>query len=42
MSRRIYFLLAFSMVVIVFAHVFALDKLNAMRSTPDRIDIPGE
>jgi hypothetical protein len=41
-SRRIRFLLAFAMIVIAFAHVLALDKLNAMRSTPDRIDIPGE
>jgi hypothetical protein len=41
-SRRIYFLLAFLMIVIAFAHVLAFDKLNAARSTPDRFDIPTE
>jgi hypothetical protein len=41
MARRIHFLLAFSMIVIASAHVFAFEKLNA-RSAPDRFDILSE
>jgi hypothetical protein len=39
---RLYFFMAFLMIVIALAHVFALQKLNAMRSVPDRVDVFGE
>ena len=39
---RIYFVLAFMMIIVALAHVFALEKLNAMRSAPDRLEFLGE
>ena len=40
-SRRIFLLLAFAMIVIAFAHVLAFERLNA-RSASDRFDILSE
>ena len=42
MSLRLYFLMAVLMIVIALAHVFALQTLNAVRSTPDKFDVLGE
>jgi hypothetical protein len=41
-SWRIYFVTAALMIVIALAHVFAFEKLNAARTTPDRLNVLGE
>ena len=41
-SYRLCFLMGFLMIVIALAHVIAFEKLNAISSTPDKIDVLGE
>ena len=42
MSLRVYFVLAFTMIVFALTHVFAFEKLSAARSAPDRLELLGE
>ena len=41
-SLRVYFLLAFTMIIVALAHVFAFEKLSATRSGPERLELLGE
>jgi len=41
-SWRVYFLLAFTMIIFALTHVFAFEKLGAARGAPDRLEFLAE